>query len=207
MKRIVAAVGLLLGISMCATGTLAGPVSYNYESGTFSVFYDPINGQVYNCQVACRIFGFFTLATPLGDNFSGTVNPLSFSFEAPFGPPLTSSDEAEASFFEEDFDFTTNSYGAITAWSISAAEVIGYSEAPTGLSFSTQATCGPDGCGDNGSFFWVCEGDPCGAAYPAGFAILNAVPEPSSLLLTATGLLCLCYIGRRKIRRSAHSAC
>lgn len=174
----------------------AGAVRYTYTGNPFST----LTCHGIPCPPGLGLTGSFTLASPLGDNFSGNITPLTFSFSA--GPLQSiSSSGCEPSTCGlggpfASFWVQTNASGAITAWSIYLCTI---GNCQYDIVINTVYT--PDMPGpfseydedNNGDLFGINHNDP------GTWSSAMPTPEPSSLLLVATGLLGLCSLIRLRL--------
>lgn len=101
-------------MAFCAVSAKADSI-YTYTGKPFTTNRPPTT-----CPPYCSIQGSFTVATPLGANFSGDVNFTSFAFVE---PTFTIT---QANSFIAEFVARTDGTGAIDAWFISLQEKGGH---------------------------------------------------------------------------------
>jgi len=171
---------------------LAGPVTYTYIGNPFNQFSN------LTCPPDCAISGSFTLPVAIGDNFSGDINlDLTNSlFDFTDGNvDISFSNDIEGPIFF----IQTNATGAIVNWSISLAAggCVGHSTicnqlitSPASDGVSIEDTTSED------CFFLGIDcilGSAQNLNDPGTWSASSAMPspEPSSLLLLSTGVLCL----------------
>jgi hypothetical protein len=163
----------------------------------------------------------FTVAAPLGDNFSGAVAPTSFTVSdgvdtITSGNSLALSNSQFPSY--PSFDIVTNALGQITKWAIAVAYTnnSGYSDTIVSISglAETNYTSLPDHPAIDIADAWnYCNLPNCGEETYAGQdytpgvwsydPALSATPLPAALPLFAGGLGVIGLFGRRRKRESA----
>ena len=145
--------------------------------------------------VGSSISGEFTLASALGDNFTGTLNPTQFSFsDSNFGFLFGNSD---SSFYS--FSVQTNSTGAIISWAIS----IYASSGP--WSGGIQTSSSGDSISSLGPTTLI-SGSNSGAPGTWSVSDPPAVPLPSALPLFVSGLGLVGVFWLRRERRRTSAA-
>jgi hypothetical protein len=167
-------------VALLTTAWSSADVIYTYEGALFEDFWSS------SCPPVCRISGYFTLAAPLPPDASVSVTPLDFSFTDGLGT-VNAANSTPGPYGATSFWLLTDSSGAITGWNN------GYFSA-THAFWSGTAPPGCTGCSvtDEGGGFEV-----PGFVYYARVLdnpgtwthAESAVPEPSTLLLLAGGLL------------------
>jgi len=175
---------------------LAGPSAradsvYTYTGTDFTLTYNP---GVLPAGVAA-LDGSVTLTTSLGDNFSGTVTPVAFSFS----DGATTINQLNASLANDMFYFLTNSSGAIVSWDVElcatapcfSLPVVSFESISTSLSGTDDYSYYVDGNGN-----WALA---VNVSAPGTWTSPIATPEPSALLLLGSGLVGLIGVRRKKI--------
>lgn len=177
MKKLLCGIALTAFAALLCTPAFAGPATYSYTGNPYNFFYDT------PCPPSCGLSGWFSVSSPLGDNFNGGVTPTNYYFSdgGIFVSPLNA--------VETQFFVVTNASGAITEWSITLFQV-------DDVFLSTYN--GPLGSEDETFYVgtWASiSGDP------GTWSSTGTTPEPSSLLLLATGLLGLGPFIRRSLAK------
>lgn len=176
------------------TPLMAGSIEYTYTGNLFNDFISPYTA-------SDSVTGEFRLSAPLADNMTfsgsltGNVSPLSFSFTDGI-QTLTSSDGLTII----DFDFVTNSSGAITQWYVS----VGYSQGGGAGILTSNSEFGVEDYGDmsNSAEVGSIESDPGTWSIGSPPAPDGTVsPEPAAVLLVFGGLLLIC-VRARAVKRS-----
>lgn len=179
---------LLLFVSACFFAfprlAAADPVTYTYTGNPFTV----VNCFSLSCNPA--LTGSFTVSSALGDNFSGFITPSSFSFTGGDVATITNTSCAPSTCegpqpAGESFWVATNASGAITQWGINLCSDNDCLADQINTSFEIFGTSGGADFVANGAVFARNQNDP------GTWTSATATPEPSSLLLLATGLLAL----------------
>jgi hypothetical protein len=143
------------------------------------------------CEISGAMSGEFTVASALGDDFSGSVTPTQFSFSGGVFIPITSSDSPE----ESSFYIQTSDTGAIVQWSINLFYGSSFGlDIFTSNSGDSVESIGPTTIvGDSNS------NDP---GCWTGSGTTSCTPLPAALPLFATGLGALGLFGCRKKRKN-----
>jgi hypothetical protein len=147
------------------------------------------------CPPDCVIDGTLTLADPLPADFSGLVDPTSFSFSVgPGGPTFDETTTINDGTAPEGFLFLTDDSGVIYAWSIDLPNAAGnlLTTDLAGDMYQVSRDPGPSQAalnGDHGT--WTVS---TSQAPPA------ETPEPSTVWLLAGGLLSLGVVAVRRKR-------
>jgi hypothetical protein len=124
----------------------------------------------------CSITGSFTVASSLGDNFSGTVTPESYSF-------TDGNQNLSTGSIVNFFTASTDASGAINGWAIEL-EALGYGPWMVTESSGLDESYNGYLVYNYAPGTWTSE-DP------------TATPEPSSLLLLSSGLVGLGFMKRK----------
>jgi hypothetical protein len=182
--------GMICLVAFCAPRAMAGPITYYYTGPDFLDVAAPYT-------TSDSISGYFTLASPLGDNitlqitdyipYTGPVPSLDFSFSD--GQQTIDTGNA----FEDIFTLDTNSIGQITHWDIdvgifsNGAHYIhtqGFT-AIQGFGYDSTSLAPGGADADTGTM----QGTITDEAPTA--------PEPMSALLASTALLALAFAARK----------
>jgi len=148
-----------------------------------------------------------TLSTPLGDDFSGSVTPTSFT--ASDGVQTITS--ANASLSSSAFYFVTNGSGQITGWVVEVFTnpyVYSVSGGAIGTQGAGQYTYQPPpdaivGSGSTNEDDGALWGSVATSGYIDGDpGTWSATPLPAALPLFATGLGVMSFVVRRKRRKN-----
>jgi hypothetical protein len=174
---LLAAISLPLPLLADTTYTYTGNDFINYHTSPFTA--------------SDSISGWFTLSSPLADNLSSLtyITPVSFSFTD--GVDTITNQTHHIGY---SFGFVTNASGAITQWNIGISDQLGNQIAPvneTGYSMDLAYTFFALGGYENGN--------------PGTWSEENSssvTPEPSALVLFATGLMGLASAVRFKLLHS-----
>jgi len=140
------------------------------------------------------VSGSVTLATSLGDNFSGFVTPTAFSFS----DGATTITQLNESLPYDSFYFVTDSSGAIIDWAVDLCAVgpscsipVDYLETVLSPGWSDDYSLYIDSGGTYG-LAWNSSSPGAWVEQPI------STPEPSALLLLGSGLIGLIGAKRRK---------
>lgn len=139
--------------------------------------------------------GSMTLTAPLGSNFSGNVTPTAFSFT----DGATTLTQLNAPLANDLFSFATDSSGAIISWDVQLCMAAPGCPMPL-IYFETVNT---PRWGTDDAVLYLAANGSSGEAYnsssPGVWADATATPEPSALVLLASGLIGLIGAKRRKL--------
>jgi hypothetical protein len=183
LSRMCFAFIVVVSLVTMATPNAKASTVYSYTGNPFNTF----NGLAFSGRDS--VTGEFTVASALGDNFSGTVLPSQFSFSnglfsiTNFNLPSSV------------FDIQTSNTGEIIGWSISlsiAQGGIGASILMSNLG-DHGSIIGPTTFSSGGN-----SGNPGAWSSP-----IAATPLPASLPLLATGFAALGLLGWYKKRNNA----
>jgi hypothetical protein len=182
--------GFIGSILMFAAVLNAGSVTYSYTGDDFTSY-----SGAYNSGAETNITVSVTLASALGDNFSGDVTPLSFQFSD--GSNVLTDQSPNIDNGQTAFDFVTDGSGNITGWDVSANQI----NASESMRLLTESGVDDtEECGGS-SDLSVCspelaDADVEYAGNQPSFTVGAAAPEPSTISLAVIGAL-LVLIGRR----------
>jgi len=183
------------GLAACllALPSMASSVTYTYTGNDFETATSPYTTSDF-------VSGSFTLPTALGDNLvDDDITSIISSYSFTDGVETFSSTSDPAA--EETLDVSTNSTGAITAWSISLAT--GPPASNSVSTFSNSADSGELNEGFAGLGTTI--GDPGTWAETVNGGGSSPVPEPGSVALIAFGLVGIGLV-RRKLQRHQPAA-
>jgi hypothetical protein len=190
IDRYIARIGVLSGVILLDAMLTMSPVSattyytYNYTGPDFTV----VSGAY---ALSDNVSGSVTLTQPLGDNFSGPILPILFSFSFFDGVQTISSSTPDVYILSSEDLFETGPSGLITYW---ALEMNIMGPAPQSL---IATTTGDDDVGTDGSGAYVLLVGEW--TYPPA-----ATPLPAALPLFATGLGAFgMFVWRRKRKPAA----
>lgn len=158
---------------------------YTYTGQAFTQFN---NG--YTCQSQygeCGIAGWFSFTSPLGDDFSGTVTPLAFSFTD--GTQTFSSDPSSPNYstaFDEGtpgvISLTTDANGNIQYWDFSV-------DLNSNTAWNLQSLAGAGGSEDLATAYT--SGPAKNVDAPGTWTETDTTPEPATWSLMGAGVLAL----------------
>jgi hypothetical protein len=112
-------VSLLVAAALIASVSVArADITYSYTGNPFTNFSASGGGANADAFVGQSVSGYFTVASPLGEDFNGVVIPTQFSFSV--GPNFPLVTKLVASLYT--FDIQTSDIGTITGWQISVSE-------------------------------------------------------------------------------------
>jgi len=171
---------LLTAIILCVSSLVQADVTYNYTGNAMHC-----TGGV--CPVdPLTLTGSLTLSSALASNlFFGPVTPTSYTFVVSgtaFSQQFTQADPGP-----DSFAFITNGSGVITGWQISFAGTLQ-------TAYSVDFIGGGDSYANSTGAAWT-EGN----SSPGTWTVGSPVPEPSSLILLASGAMGLLGVIRRKM--------
>jgi hypothetical protein len=131
-------VALLITASLTVSASFSRAATYSYSGNPFTVFSASGGGSAAGL-VGQSVSGEFTVATPLGSNFNGMVNPTQFSF---FGGLLPITNYGATSY---SFQLQTSDIGAVAGWTISIRESgpAGYVSIFTSNAGDSSSSLGP----------------------------------------------------------------
>jgi hypothetical protein len=120
----------LIAASLIGSSSVSSADTYSYVGNPFTTFVgDGVpNSNAYNAFAGKSVSAEFSVASPLGDDFIGIVNPTAFSFSGALIPLTNPSSYS--------FNIQTSDTGAIIGWLISIQMAFG--PAALGISTSTQ---------------------------------------------------------------------
>jgi hypothetical protein len=204
--------GLAIGLgllTLVSPGVLRADTAYTYVGKAYN---DCLGS--YTCN-GTTPFLSVTFVTSLNgaalDNLSGadiTASVSNFYFNDNAGLSITNTDATDS-----DFTVTTDSSGNITAWSIFAesASSLGSAYFNALLTCSTVSLCSVEGTAIDFSDFNLAVSNGAIGTGGGGGLITNSpgawgspqnVPEPSSLILLASGLFGIVKMGRPRKRHA-----
>lgn len=208
--KFVFSVGLLGLLCLMLPGPLRADTVYTYAGNTFTQ-----SAGTDTCPPQCSITGNFTLAAPLPANdtvwYPTVLSTLSFDFTD--GSNVWTNLNSTVS----QFSVETNAAGNIVEWDIIMTNTSGASLytafVPDAFSVNNGLFIEEVGYSPNGEV-GIFDSTSMGAANyadngsdPGGTWTTTTVPETSSSLLLAAGLLGLLGLAARSKRRSRSAAC
>jgi hypothetical protein len=182
------------GLAALLVAAVASPASA--IATTYQYTGNPFTGGVY---VGNSIVGTMTLPNPLAPNLIlGGVVPTSYSFAA--GPVAVTSATADSTFVQ----FSTDAIGTITGWSLELVDGLG-----TSCNGNAVQPLGPRQCFEirkDNSQIDLAGSRIADELQALGYVVApgtwSVVPEPSSLSLSALGLLGFGAVRRGRRRAS-----
>lgn len=161
---------------------------YSYAGNPFTTFYSMVPGPPVDYDAGGFVSGEFTVASALGDDFSGNVTPTQFSFSNQLFA-ITNNNDSPGHF---SFYIQTSDTGAISQWTIDF-----FAGDPFGLAIDTSNSGDSTSSIGPTTFIEASNSDPGNWSYnPA------VTPLPPSLSLFALGLGALGLFGWRKKRKA-----
>jgi hypothetical protein len=162
-------------------------VLYSYAGNPFTTFSSMIPGPPVDYDAGGSVSGEFTVASALGDNFSGNVTPTQFSFSNQLFVITNNTSQDHFSFYIQ-----TSDNGPINQWTINlfAGDLFGLNISTSNSGDSTSSI-GPT------TFIEASNNDPGSWSYKP-----SLTPLPSSLSLFALGLGAIGLLGWRRRRKA-----
>jgi hypothetical protein len=180
---------LVLVATLSMPLTLLADTGYSYTGNDFTSvtpgFFDAYT-------TSDSVTGSFSVTSPLGDNFSGTVTPTWYSFS----DGVQTDDPTDSGIV--NFDITTDATGAITGWDINVGS--GY-YVGSGFFELTGITIDSSTGDSGGDFLGGSASNTSPGTWSAPYDAAPA-PEPGSMALLGTGLLGIAGAWRRRLARS-----
>jgi len=176
-----------IGIGMFMMATFFAPAALGSASTTYTYTGNLFTSAGGFYTTADSVTGFFTYST-LGDNFSGEIDPASYTFT----DGVQTYDMSDS--WIALFDVRTNATGQITGWYIDLG-----SGADNYMWTYDDLSQTP----------WAQDGSQLENVFPhnGGGAINNdpgswssAAPEPSSVILMPPALLAIAFVARKRVR-------
>jgi hypothetical protein len=186
----IARIGVLSGVILLDVMLTMSPASattytYTYTGPDFAL---PFVSAPYT--TSDNVSGSVTLTQPLGDNFSGPISSILYSYSFSDGVQTISSSTPGVYLFPGEDNFVTGLSGLITSW---AFEINIAGPAPQSYIATTN---GDDAAGSGGGgAFVLALGN---WMYPP-----TTTPLPAALPLFATGFGALSLLGWRRKRKNA----
>ena len=194
-----AAVAALLTVSACMATAASPTYTYTYVGNNFTYFNTSPTLYASTAHVSMTM----VFAAPLAANLDfQTLSPMSWSITDSVNHFSSTSFDTNSSGNVAVFDFSTNASGTLTGWDIRVSKSVGLSPSDSVSSrHSTTAAL------DMGDYYLGTTVQMADITNNSGKWTLSvntpAVPEPTTLLMSAVGLACLAMRGRRHAQGGA----